>query len=127
MTKQEIFNKVWDWFVTKGYPRSKDLQGACRYRGDNGTKCPVGVLIPDDLYTPMMEGAAASRACILITNYSTEGAKFVASLTEESNSAQLLSELQAVHDDGDRNEDMTRDLRQVAYMYKLSIPEEATT
>lgn len=28
----------------------------CRYRGDNGTKCAVGHLIPDDKYSPSFEG-----------------------------------------------------------------------
>jgi hypothetical protein len=28
----------------------------CAYRGQNGTKCAVGVLLPDALYDPRMEG-----------------------------------------------------------------------
>lgn len=28
----------------------------CAYRGDEGTKCAVGLFIPDELYSPTMEG-----------------------------------------------------------------------
>lgn len=28
----------------------------CAYRGENGLKCAIGCLIPDDLYDPKMEG-----------------------------------------------------------------------
>lgn len=31
----------------------------CVYRGDNGTKCAVGWLIPDNLYTANLEGRSA--------------------------------------------------------------------
>lgn len=34
---------------------------SCRYRGDNGTMCAVGCLIPDELYHPHMEGSGVTR------------------------------------------------------------------
>jgi hypothetical protein len=38
------------------------LTGAsgCAYRGDNGLTCAVGCLIPDELYSPFIEGSSAS-------------------------------------------------------------------
>lgn len=55
MTNQEAFNKVWDHFVTNNGKPSLDFRGDCLFRGPNGTKCAVGVLIPDDIYDPAMD------------------------------------------------------------------------
>lgn len=33
-----------------------ELVDECRYRGDNGTACAVGCLIPDEKYDPSIEG-----------------------------------------------------------------------
>lgn len=30
--------------------------GACRYRGENSTKCAIGGILPDELYFPALEG-----------------------------------------------------------------------
>ncbi len=61
MTKQKIFDKVWNWFVVEGHgPSVMDNGPRCRYRGKDGAKCAVGVLIPDESYTPSMEGSALS-------------------------------------------------------------------
>ena len=54
MTKQEIFNKVWKWFITDKHPQSRDIRG-CKYRTKDSA-CAVGCLIPDELYEPTMEG-----------------------------------------------------------------------
>jgi hypothetical protein len=35
--------------------------GACCYRGEDGLKCAVGALIPDDQYTPQMDGSYSLR------------------------------------------------------------------
>lgn len=32
----------------------------CRYRGDNGAKCAVGILIPDERYDPRFEGGTVA-------------------------------------------------------------------
>lgn len=37
----------------------------CRYRGDNGAKCAVGVLIPDERYEPRFEGNTVSTGGVL--------------------------------------------------------------
>jgi hypothetical protein len=62
MTKQEIFNKVWEHFITnKSEPSTaKDYPNyGCMFRKDlipdNKTRCAVGLFIPDDEYTPDME------------------------------------------------------------------------
>jgi len=59
MTRQEMFDKA-----VKGIreQRAFSLEDAsykyrplCMYRGANGTKCTVGMLIPDELYTEELE------------------------------------------------------------------------
>jgi hypothetical protein len=68
MTPQEIFDTVARHLFTQGHRASIQLdddpesEGAgfdCRYRGPGGTKCAVGILIPDDAYDPRMEGCSA--------------------------------------------------------------------
>lgn len=56
MNNQEVFNKVWNHFVVNKSSPSVNVKGGCFYRGPNNTKCAAGVLIPDDLYSPTMEG-----------------------------------------------------------------------
>ena len=60
MTKQEVFNKVWDHFVTKRNPQSISAD-RCMYRQDGTPTCPVrcavGLFIPDAEYSTYLEGA----------------------------------------------------------------------
>ena len=58
MNMQEIFDKVAQHLLTQ--PRSTKIVNGypkCMYRGDNGTKCAAGCLIPDDEYKSWMEGS----------------------------------------------------------------------
>ena len=61
-TAQEVFDTVATHLLTQN-ERSLRPDGCaddCAYRGDKGMKCAVGVLIPDDVYTPHMEGKSIS-------------------------------------------------------------------
>ena len=54
---QEVFDYVINHLVTQG--ARSTLQDAiidCAYHGEGGTKCAVGILIPDDMYNDLMEG-----------------------------------------------------------------------
>jgi hypothetical protein len=58
MTAQEIFDKVINHLLQQGGPAlnyNYDDDPVCRYRSNNGLKCAVGCLIPDDQYDPLME------------------------------------------------------------------------
>jgi hypothetical protein len=55
-TKQEVFNKAWDWFVVQGHDKSMENGGGCRYRLKSGNKCAIGCVFPDDLDTKPLEG-----------------------------------------------------------------------
>ncbi len=62
MTKQEIFDKVKAHLLAQG-KRAVNGDGNCMYRGMDGTKCAVGCLIPDELYTPLLENHSAYGIC----------------------------------------------------------------
>lgn len=87
MTPQEIFEKVVTHLFTQGR-RSLNDQGWCRYRGDKGTSCAVGCLIPDEVYDVGMEG---SNSICLLFRYKKE-------LPDLWQNSALLNELQEVHD-----------------------------
>lgn len=57
MEAQEIFDTVALHLLKQGRRTTNpDIPEMCVYRGANGTKCAVGVLIPDEAYDSMMEG-----------------------------------------------------------------------
>ena len=61
MTNQEIFDKVYRHLLTQNAKSMRfGLRNGkqCAYRGDDGLKCAIGCLIPDDKYDPIIEGAA---------------------------------------------------------------------
>lgn len=71
MTPQEIFDKVAIHLLTQNCKSvsdefaGSDLQAYdCYYRGANSTKCAIGCLIPDDLYSPDMEGKRVSAILV---------------------------------------------------------------
>jgi hypothetical protein len=56
---QECLNKVWDWFIVQGHPRSIDSDGSCFYRRSglayDPVRCAFGLFIPDEVYDPVIE------------------------------------------------------------------------
>ena len=66
LTEQQVFDRVakhlltqnkksGHWVCGTGFGRIFD----CLYRGPNGLKCAIGVLIPDEKYEPEFEGLGA--------------------------------------------------------------------
>lgn len=53
-TSQEIFDYVIQRLLEQG-KRSMTGEEGCKYRGDGGTRCALGWLIPDDLYRAEMD------------------------------------------------------------------------
>lgn len=51
---QQVVAQMADHLATQR-SRSADERGNCQYRSQNGCKCAVGFLIPDDLYTHSIE------------------------------------------------------------------------
>lgn len=89
MNNQEIYNTVRDHLLAQGKPAT--IKGVCAYRGDDGLKCAVGCLIPDELYSRDLEGQSVQ---------STDVFKVLtrAGVVESTEQASLLTRLQYVHD-----------------------------
>lgn len=101
MNKQEIFDTVAKHLFSQGQRammnNNHGLDGEyCAYRGENGMKCAVGVLIPDDMYDPDMDkfgGDGTSIDCILhkypdkVPEWFHENSVFLESLQDIHDSA----------------------------------------
>lgn len=59
ITKQELFNKVWE--RAKIQKKSVSSGGNCHYRNPDGSgnHCFIGIAIPDENYNHHMEGLSA--------------------------------------------------------------------
>jgi len=121
ITNQEIFDKVWNHFVVNKGPASfNNESGMCKYRGDNGAKCAVGLFIPDEDYDPKIENytANADRVTSLLP------------FTVNDSKVSYLLELQRCHDRAvqylTNTEDfyivVERRLRELAELHNLLIP-----
>lgn len=91
-TAQEVFDTVACHLLTQGR-RSTSRRGLCRYRGEDGLRCAIGCLIPDELYDSSIEGLGVRLAV---------GSTSLYTILEEVGVVEhlnLLSALQAVHDD----------------------------
>lgn len=92
MTPQEIFDTVATHLFAQG-KRALSIKDTnnCAYRAPAGSKCAVGCLIPDDVYTLNMEGVHVSALFY----------RWPALPEWMSQNRRLLSFLQQVHDDPD--------------------------
>lgn len=125
ITTQEVFNMVWNHFVVeKGKPSISVEGGPCRYRGDGGAKCAVGLFIPDDRYTWSLEGLDMGdrRVCdALPPAFHDREGRVPDALYY------LLDELQRAHDKNavwgsDFHNSMEAGLRLIAARRRLQIP-----
>jgi hypothetical protein len=97
MTPQEIYDTVAKHLFAQGKRSgSKRADGGfqCKYRGPDGTKCAVGVLMPDEFYDPVMEG---SSICGLFDPDATAEGGFPLPAWMKQN-LKLLISLQDAHD-----------------------------
>lgn len=92
-TIREVFDTVKNHLLTQN-ARSADDRGSCKYRGDNGTSCAIGCLIPDAKYSPMLEGAT----CDAIAIRQAAGLDHFHVNERDYHSRDLLLKLQNVHD-----------------------------
>lgn len=89
-TAREIYDYVRAHLLRQGVRSAgldRDGNEACRYRGDNGTSCAVGCLIPDEMYRPEMEYLPVGELVVhdhVPASWSTH--------------VDLLSRLQTIHD-----------------------------
>lgn len=128
MSPQQALNTIWAYFVQhKGPLGIEELEDAptqtharlrsCVYRGSEGQRCPVGLLIPDELYRPEFEARAVGNGGPVDALFPAETVWF-------------LSQVQSVHDRAVTNEpslDAARShfesgLRRIAAVSDLKIP-----
>ncbi len=118
MTPQEIFDKVATHLLSQNV-KSQDAM-RCVYRGPFGRKCAVGVLIPDELYQPIMEGRQVQDFSDAFGACGTKALRaaldVVGILPTEM---QLLQALQNTHDGYDPREWMVQ-LGALAMQFGLS-------
>lgn len=93
MTQQEIFDTVKKHLLTQTKP-AKDVDESCLYRTDDGLKCAVGCLIPDEMYFDQMEHRSVDYLASFLEGYTTHK-ELVDFLKTNS---KLLQRLQEAHD-----------------------------
>lgn len=103
MTKVEIVEFVKEKLLNQ-YECSFN-ENECAYRGENGLKCAIGHLIPDDLYLPQFEGTGIHS--ISPIKNSPTGEKLKTAIektigrTLNADDLMVLATLQKIHDDYD--------------------------
>lgn len=106
MTNQQVFDKVLEHSRQMTEQCYSEDKGGCAYRGENGNKCFVGALIPDELYCSSIEGRSAHYAIQELN------------LLDSFENVYFLSTIQSVHDNNfnDREEQ----LKNIAKIYNLT-------
>src|ERR1700723_4178090 len=120
MDSQEVFDTIVSHLRQQGCVAQDEFSGMCRYRTDDGKKCAVGVLIPDELYSPKMESQTYTQ---LVNNIDTPQ-ELVVRLSEHGN---LLIRMQKVHDKSTTNQ-WEFEFRKVANDFHLqyNLPQQGT-
>jgi hypothetical protein len=111
LTNQEAFNIVVHHMATQNKKSIRIVGGkeTCAYRGGDGSKCAIGILIPDHCYDKKMEGKSVS-------NIEVKSFKYL--------DKRLMRELQYIHDDREISE-WENCLKELAEKMGLTFPEDA--
>lgn len=91
LSSQEIFDKVATHLLTQG-KRALLPSGDCAYRGQDGSKCAIGCLIPDDLYEGTFKQYEGKVWCVIPDD------ELLKIGIEKDKNYRLLTQLQSVHD-----------------------------
>lgn len=126
MNAQEIFDTVVTHLRAQGCKSKGPIKGqvtACAYRGDNGLKCAVGILIPDEDYKAEWEGESPNPSEFRFTPLSKAAREFkdycIAKFGEDN--LELLAALQETHDYNEV-EHWEQRFERISYNYGLTIP-----
>lgn len=105
-TKREIFEIVKAHLLAQRAPAMDGVGYGCVYRADNGRKCAVGCLIPDEAYTDDIEGTRLlgltqyNKPDLDLPDGAREGwAKVEAAVPELRAYSSMLLKLQQCHDE----------------------------
>ena len=95
---QEVFDFAVGKVIEQGV-QARGSQNQCAYRGENGTKCTFGHLIPDALYKKRMEGMSAQALLCNEPYYKFNNVEALMPSLEVH--VGLIEALQAAHDNVD--------------------------
>jgi hypothetical protein len=92
--QQDTFNTVWNHFVVGGglpsyKPAPRGVE--CLYRGPNGSKCGIGILIADEDYDEAIEGSSVESLHPSLFGLG-------ANTDQEDRDFEFLMDIQAAHD-----------------------------
>lgn len=118
-SEQEIFDVVYRGLAGQGFKRSMatlpgTLYPGCSYRGNDGLKCAIGQLIPDDKYDPSFE----------LGNNVVEGNPNIREAAGiPDHLVSYASSLQQIHDSKETPIGMKYGLHSFAKAHNLTVPE----
>ena len=96
-TPQQLFDYISAFLIKQGKPSvDRSVAAGCAYRGNGGTMCAVGCIIPDNFYNPKMEGAIVPDLVRAQFNYWKPGCEEFLSCFSKFET--LLDSLQESHD-----------------------------
>lgn len=73
----------------------------CAYRGNYGRKCAAGWLIPDEKYTPDLEGSSVASSVdetVRLDSIEGRACRLAKIILEEGHDLSLVRDLQKMHD-----------------------------
>lgn len=116
-SEQETFNMIVAGLRAQEWRKSsagRDGFGVvvCKYRGPNGLKCAAGHLIPDEQYSPDMEGGCVDELVRLVPAL-------------RLHNTALVVQCQVLHDGSESPEDMEARFKLLAARFGLEFPEAA--
>lgn len=120
MNQQEIFNAVWDHFVTKGRSRVVDHRNnRCMY-SKGRARCAIGIFMNKDTIAKLKKHRALSRGIVSVFEDASLGIGPGDLGFSEEVPYSFLMALQRAHDRGTST--MEKELAAFAATYGLSIP-----
>lgn len=118
MTAQELFNQAYLGVLAQDGPSRLPSSSMCAYRGPEGRKCALGLIITDEEYSPAMEGWGAYR----LDDRGLLPERLRPHLP-------LLARMQDAHDsysdhtDDQFRQDFQQEMKEIADDFQLEVPE----
>ncbi|MEK6860507.1 MAG: hypothetical protein AABY07_00920 [Nanoarchaeota archaeon] len=119
MTTQQIFNKVWKYFIVDKNPLGNE-DGSCRLRTKSGYKCAIGCLIPNRDYRKGMDEVNTIEQAIKF--YPVLKKLLPVDIEEYNYQVNFLRKLQVAHDNSNNIFPINVRLKQFAEERDLKIP-----
>lgn len=94
MTLQQIFDTSASHLLTQNAKSEIDT-GRCRYRGPDGRKCAIGILITEECYDRSLESFSSSSEKVL---QALQCSEVIDDTSDDTDEARLMAALQSLHD-----------------------------